>query len=63
MKYQINYSRKIQTLPYESLSVTYSMEFHEDEIDVDRAYEVCRDSVNERLDTELTRMGIRRVIL
>lgn len=59
-KAQISLSRKVQTIPYENISINYGREFEEDEENVYDVFREVRDFVNDMLEDEFERMHIPR---
>ncbi len=59
-KFSITYARKVQTLPYENITVTFTAEFDGDEVSPDYAFGEVRDKVNQWLNNELDSMGLSR---
>jgi len=59
-KAQISYSRKVQTIPYENISINYSREFDEADENVYDVFREIRDFVNDMLVDEFERMRIPR---
>jgi len=59
-KTQISYSRKVQTIPYENISINYSREFDDAEEDIYVVFQSCRDFVNDMLEDEFQRLKIPR---
>lgn len=59
-KYTVTYSRKIQTLPYETMMVELTAEFDAEETPRDHAWKQVRDKVHEWINNELESMGLSR---
>jgi len=60
MKCQISYSRKVQTIPYENISINYSREYDDEDEDKYEAFREVRDFVNDMLEDEFARLKIQR---
>lgn len=60
MKCQISYSRKIVTAQYENISINYSIEFDDEKRSPDQVFIECQRTVQDWLEIELTRLGIKR---
>jgi len=63
MKYQIAYSKKIQTRPYESIGISLSADLDTDETPMDEGYDLLKSTVHEWLTANLEAQGIRRAIV
>ncbi len=58
-KFSITYARKVQTIPYENITISLTREFDEDEISHDYALKEVRDAVNRWVNTELKILGVK----
>uniref|UniRef100_A0A6M3M7W4 Uncharacterized protein n=1 Tax=viral metagenome TaxID=1070528 RepID=A0A6M3M7W4_9ZZZZ len=52
-KFSISYSRKVQTVMYENVTISLTREFDEDEMSPDYALKEVRDTVVKWIDAEL----------
>ena len=52
-KFSVSYTRKVQTVPYENVTVNLTREFDEDEMPYDHAFKEVRDTVARWVDAEL----------
>jgi len=59
-KFSVSYARKIQTLPYENITVNLTAEFDDDDIPYDYAFNTVKTKVELWLKNELNAMGISR---
>lgn len=59
-KFSVSYARKVQTLPYENITVNLTAEFDDDEVPHDYAFSTVRDKVELWLKNELDSMGLSR---
>lgn len=57
-KFNVTYTRKVQTVPYENLTISLSQEFDDDEVSYDYAFKEVRDRVNRWIDVELQMLGV-----
>ncbi|GAG90278.1 unnamed protein product [marine sediment metagenome] len=58
-KFEISYSRKVQTLQYENITVTLTKEFDDKDIKYDAAFSQVREKVNEWIENELIMLGLK----
>ena len=52
-KFSVSYTRKVQTVPYENVTVSLTREFDEDEVSHDEAFKEVRDTVETWVNYEL----------
>ncbi len=52
-KFSVTYTRKVQTMPYENVTISLTQEFDEDEVSYDYAFKEVRDRVTRWIDVEL----------
>ena len=52
-KFSISYSRKVQTVVYENVTISLTREFDEDEMSHDEAFKEVRDTVETWVNYEL----------
>lgn len=57
-KFSVSYARKVQTRPYENLSVYLIEEFDTDEISQDDAFSRVHTTVEKWIEEKLKSMGI-----
>lgn len=55
----MTYTRKVQTVPYENVTISLSQEFDDDEVSYDYAFKEVRDRVNRWIDVELQMLGLK----
>jgi len=58
-KFSIIYTRKVQTVPYENITISLSQEFDDDEVSYDYAFKEVRDRVARWIDVELKMLGLK----
>ena len=58
-KFSISYSRKVQTVPYENVTVSLTREFDEGEMSYDEAFKEVRDTVEVWVNYELQVLGVK----
>ena len=49
----MSYARKVQTMPYENVTISLTREFDEDEVSHDDAFKEVRDTVETWVNYEL----------
>ena len=52
-KFSVSYTRKVQTVPYENVTVNLTREFDEDLCSPDQAFKEVRETVAKWIDAEL----------
>lgn len=52
-KFSVTYTRKVQTVPYENVTISLTQEFDEDEVSYDYALKEVRGRVTRWIDAEL----------
>ena len=52
-KFSVSYTRKVQTVPYENVTISLTREFDEDECSPDHAFKEVRDTVEQWVAAEL----------
>ncbi len=58
-KFEVSYTRKVQTIQYENISITLTAEFDDNEITYDIAFTRIRDKVNQWVEQDLIMMGLK----
>lgn len=59
-KFSVSYARKVQTQPYENMTVNLTAEFDNEEVSYDYAFSTVRAKVEFWLKNELEMMGLSR---
>jgi len=59
-KFSVSYARKVQTLPYENVTINLTAEFDDEAVSHDYAFGTVRDKVELWLKNELDMMGVKR---
>jgi len=52
-KFSVTYTRKVQTVPYENVTISLTQEFDDDEVSYDYALKEVRSRVARWIDAEL----------
>ncbi len=52
-RFSVTYTRKVQTVTYENVTISLTREFDEDEVSHDHAFKEVRDTVARWIDAEL----------
>ncbi len=58
-KFSVTYTRKVQTMPYENVTISLTQEFDEDDVSYDYALKEVRDRVARWIDVELQMLGLK----
>lgn len=58
-KFEIRFSKKVQTERFENLEVALSAEFDDKDITHDCAFNLVREKVNQWVEQELIMMGLK----
>lgn len=58
-KFEVSYSRKVQTIQFENLSVGLQGEFDDEDITYDAAFSLIREKVNQWVEQELIMLGLK----
>jgi len=58
-KFSILYSRKVQTHPYENVTITLTIEFDDKDTTHDGAFSLVREKVNQWVEQELIMLGLK----
>ena len=58
-KFEVSYSRKVQTIQFENLSVFLTVEFDDEDITYDAAFSLVRDKVNQWVEQDLIMLGLK----
>lgn len=58
-KFSISYSRKVQTIPYENITVTLTAEFDDEDITHDGAFSMVREKVTRWIEQDLVMLGLK----
>jgi len=56
-KFTVSYTRKVQTVPYENVTISLTQEFDDDRCSPDYAFKEVRDTVNRWIAAELQILG------
>ena len=59
-KFSVSYARKVQTLPYENITVNLTAEFDDEDTPHDHAFNTVRNKVELWLKNELDSMGLSK---
>ena len=58
-KFNVTVTRKVQTIPYENVTISLSQEFDDNEVSFDYAFKEVRDRVAKWIDVELQMLGVK----
>ena len=58
-KFEVRYSRKVQTLPYENITITLTAEFDDEDMTHDGAFSLVREKVNQWVEQDLVMLGLK----
>ena len=59
-KFSVSYTRKVQTRPYENITINLTSEFDTDEVSFDYAHSQIRSKVEEWIKDDLQFLGVRQ---
>lgn len=58
-KFEVSYSRKVQTVRFENIEVALTAEFDDNDMTHDCAFSLVRDKVNQWIEQDLIMMGLK----
>jgi len=60
MKCQVSYSRKVSTAPYENVSIGHQIEYDDDMLGSDTAFDRCKSFVEDKIKQTLYELGVKQ---
>lgn len=58
-KFEVRYSRKVQTIRYENIEISLIAEFDDEEITYDDAFRKVREKVAQWVEQDLVMLGVK----
>ncbi len=58
-KFEVRYSRKVQTIRYENIEISLTAEFDDEEITYDDAFSKVREKVAQWVEQDLVMLGVK----
>lgn len=59
VKFEVRYSRKVQTVRFENIEVVLTAEFDDEDTTYDAAFSLVREKVNQWVEQELIMLGLK----
>ena len=58
-KFEVRYSRKVTTVRFENVEMSFTAEFDDEDITYDAAFSMVREKVNQWIEQELIMLGVK----
>ena len=58
-KFEVRYSRKVQTVRYENIEIALTAEFDDEDTTHDAAFNIVREKVNQWIEQDLIMLGVK----